>query len=84
MSSTLDRINKAISHMTSQGIEPMRVDLTEAAYQQVIKERDGNAPDLIADGWPEKVSGLDFSVVPELTYSAVVGSGPHGRVHVMV
>jgi hypothetical protein len=84
MSSTLDRINKAISHMTSQGIEPQRVDLTEAAYQQVIKERDGSAANLLADGWLEKVAGLDFNVMPDLTYSAVVGNGPHGRVHVMV
>ncbi len=83
MSATLDRINKAISHMTSQGFEPQRVDLTEAAYQQLIKERDGSTANLIADGWPDKVSGLDFNVMPSLTYSAVVGNSPHGRVHVL-
>ncbi|MNV19538.1 hypothetical protein D3C71_1104060 [compost metagenome] len=87
MAEIINRIVRSVQHMNEHGIAPQRVELTSAAWHQLQKEMTdaGNALDAdVVKGWPETIVGLPFSKNDALTYSAVVGNGTHGRVHVMV
>jgi hypothetical protein len=87
MTEIINRIVRGVQHMRDNDIDPQRVDLTTAAFAKLEKEMidAGNTLDQnIAEGWPDTIVGLPFAANPRLTYSAVVGNGEAGRVHVMV